>query len=342
MKIVFLNYYGGLVQRGAETYVHNLANNLSLKNDIFVFQSGPELSNSKYSTYPKPTLRNLNELSAFTIWAIEKINQIRPDVVIPVNNGDQVRLISGLKHALKFKLVISSQSGMGRWGPGKDEWLNTLFNVDKYVMLTHEAQRRFRVFAPWQSTVVIPNGVDVNVFNPKVNPVKTKLAHPIVICVAALSKPKRVEFTVKAVSKTNASLLLVGKGTLQQENNINELASKLIPNRFLLTHADHNAMPGYYAAGDAFTLVSESSEAFGIAYLEALATNLPVVATDDNQRREILGDVGTFVNPQNIDEYARKIKLALGKDWGDAPRQRAMGFDWKVIANQYQQLFNSL
>ena len=103
-------------------------------------------------------------------------------------------------------------------------------------------------------------------------------------------------------------------------------------------------MAKYLNACDVFTLVSEESEAFGLVYLEALACNLPVVATDDSLRHELIGDhaairlsaesrragAGVFVkNPVDDEEYARCLEAAARTDWGDKPVKQARKFDWE-------------
>ena len=79
-------------------------------------------------------------------------------------------------------------------------------------------------------------------------------------------------------------------------------------------------------------------EAFGIVYVEAMASGLPVVATDDENRREIIGDAGLFVDPENIEEYAQTLGKALKTDFGEKPRQQAKKFSWDKIASQYEQI----
>jgi len=101
-------------------------------------------------------------------------------------------------------------------------------------------------------------------------------------------------------------------------------------------------MPKYYRAANIFTLPSWSYEAFGIVYLEAMASGIPVVATDDELRREIVGDAGILVDPTDLDSYANALKKALSIDWGNKPRIQAEKFDWDKIAKKYEKLFENL
>jgi len=101
-------------------------------------------------------------------------------------------------------------------------------------------------------------------------------------------------------------------------------------------------IPKFYRNSDLFTLPSNEFEAFGIVYLEALASGLPVVATDDALRKEIIRDAGILVNPEDIDVYAKALEKALKTDWGDKPRNQAKKFSWDKVVKKYESLFQEL
>ena len=126
------------------------------------------------------------------------------------------------------------------------------------------------------------------------------------------------------------------------EGELKSLGKKLLGKRFELTKVPFEKMPEIYRVADIFTLVPEGSEAFGIVYAEALATNLPIVAVDDEQRKEIIGNAGMFVDPTNIEKYTEMLSRALNKKWDNRPRKQAEKFDWDKIAQKYEKLFVSL
>ena len=107
------------------------------------------------------------------------------------------------------------------------------------------------------------------------------------------------------------------------------------------TVVPHDKIDQYYRAADMFILTSSRSEAFGIAYLEAMACNLPVIATDDPIRREIIGPAGLFVtDPQH--DYSHVLKQALTTKWDNLPRNQALKFSWPPIIRQYEEVFAHL
>ena len=136
------------------------------------------------------------------------------------------------------------------------------------------------------------------------------------------------------------SLLLVGKG--KEEKRYKQMARELLPGRFSIMHFPYKDMPRVYAAADVFTYPTFSQESFGIVLIEAMASGLPIVANNDPIRKEIVGNAGILVDPTDTGKYAKAIKEALDKDWGNKPRKQARKFDWDIIVKSYEKLFLDL
>jgi glycosyltransferase involved in cell wall biosynthesis len=330
MKIVFLSFYSGLVTRGVETYVHELANRLSDHNSVTVYQAGPALPNAHYQT------RQLSFSQADFNRRVFRHLDSDTDILIPTNGRIQSVLAKlwCLAHP-HSRLIISGQSG-----PGLDDRLNLWCFPNRFIALTTSQSRWAKSANPLASVSLIPNGVDLAKFNPHVKPAALKLPHPIILYVAALEPIKRHNLLIQAVAQTPASLLLIGQGSLTDQ--IQTQANNLLKNRFKIMHFPYDQMPGVFSASDLFVYPTAPYESFGIAILEALATGLPVVATDDPIRREIVGDAGWFADPQNPSVFAATIKLALSSKPRLAPTQQAANFSWDQIANAYSKLCASL
>lgn len=215
------------------------------------------------------------------------------------------------------KLVIPGQSGLG-W----DDKLNLWLFPDVFVALTDYQHQWAKKINPFVKIVKIPNGVDLKKFNPNIKSLKLTLKKPIILNVGVVSPLKRQDLLIKAAAKIQASVLLVGSG-----------------GNMTFTHKD---MPGIYTACNLFSYPTLPHESFGIAILEAMASGLSVVATDDPIRREIIGNAGLFVDPTDTDAFATAIQTALKTDWGNKPRLQAQKFSWDDIALQYNQLFETI
>lgn len=355
MKIAILSFSSGSVNRGVETVVHELSSRLAKKHDVAVFQEGKPRKGVNYKIkqikmdmdwaqedITGTIQRRLfidyrsRKIGSFTLKTLKNIWKEKPDIVIPLNGGWQPAFIRLITWFYGGKMIASGQSGMG-WDDRNNLWSFP----DYFVALSSKALRWAKRANPFVRSKYIPNGVDLKKFNPLGPKYKTKLKKPIILCVGALTSSKRIDLTIKAVAKLkNVSLLVVGDGSLESE--LKRLGKKLLGTRFGLTKVPFEKMPEIYRTADIFTLVPEGSEAFGIVYAEALATNLPIVAINDEQRQEVIGNAGMFVDSTGIEKYSKVLNATLNKKWGDKPRKQAEKFDWDKIAKDYENLFRTL
>jgi len=310
MKIAILNKYQDKVARGAETFVFELSKRLSNRNKVDV------VANVNY----------LNLLKG------------KYEIIIPTNGRLQVvitRIICWLSGA---KMVVSGQSGMG-W----DDKVNLFTFPDAFVALSKRASDWAKSVNPHVRVLNIPNGVDLGKFKPKGKAFKTGLKTPVVLCGGAFTPQKRMDLAIKAVAKlANVSLLMVGGGG-ELKGELQRYGEKVLgEGRFKLLSVPFTQMPEVYRAADIFTLPSRSSESFGNVLVEAMASNLPVVATDDPVRKYIVGDAGVLVDPTDTKAYAKAIEKALDQNWEEKPRAQAEKFSWDEISKKYEELFNKL
>lgn len=312
MKIVFLSRHQNQVQRGAEVFVSELSSRLAKGHQVQVL-AGDEADS----------------------WS--KIVYSGADVVIPINGGMQSFKASLGRMAGGYKILISGHSGIGR----DDLWNLAVCHPNIFVALTERMEHWARKWGMGVRVRKIPNGVDLNKFNPKGSKFGHGLPGKIVLSVGALVWYKYHQRSIEAVAKMgNASLLIVGTGELKDQ--LRKLGTEKLGSRFKLIEAKYSLMPQIYRAADLFTLPSWDREAFGIAYLEALASNLPVVAPNDLSRREIIGEGGVLTTVSDPEQFAGALNFALGTDWGDKPRNQAKKFSWEVIADKYERAISSL
>lgn len=356
MKIALINIYQNQVDRGAETFVKEVAQRLADKNQVVVYQAGDKEGFEKYRVEKIPIGFNWKEKSGagtlaarffvdywnrlifiFTLKAIPKIWKEKFGVVIPVNGGWMPALLRIVTWLYGGKMIISGQSGIG-WDDRNNLWCfpNT------FVALSTKAKLWAKRAMPFVKAVRIPNGVDPKKFKPEGPRYQTKLQRPIVFCVGALTKTKRIDLAIKAVAKMGNASLLVAAGGGDREKEIRQLGTSLLGKRFELIKLPFSKMPEVYRVADAFTIASEPYYSFEIVLVEAMASGLPVVANNDPIRREIVGRAGVLVDPTNTCAYAIALENALRLKWGKRPQLQAKKFDWDSIAEKYEKLFRSL
>lgn len=350
MKIAFLSFYSGIVARGVETFVHELANRLVILGyEVTVYQNGRKLSGAKYKTVmiavkvdwkkkgsyiPLVNYFGLR-VREFTTGVLKQLDS-DTDIVFSTNGQWQSILCRIWTFLRGKKLVISGQSG-----PGADDKMNLFTFPSAFISLTKHQVDWAKKVNSFVRVERVPNGVDLGDFSSTAKHIEIALPKPVVLCVSAFDKWKRLDLVIKAVAKVSRmSLLLVGKGS--QEKYLQALGSGLLGKRFKIMSFPHDKMPQVYPVADIFTYPTVPWESFGIAMVEAMASGLPVVATDDPIRREIVGEAGLFVDPNDTDAYTKALKKALNTDWGDKPRKQAEKFDWDKIALEYEKLFKEI
>ncbi len=330
MKIAFLNIYHGIVERGSEVFVENLSQKLAQNHTVRVFHQDINTPIRKSQDF-------LYDLSVFlfTLSSLPQLWKEKFDWIIPINGRLQVLLVRILRFFRGGKILISGHAGVG----AEDKWNILIGKPDIFVALSPTASAWAKKIN--SRTKYIPNGVDIENFSPNGRKATIPLKKPIVLVTSALLPYKRVELTIEAVSELkNTSLLVIGDGPLK--NKIENLGNNKLQNRFLLIpKVSYREIPSYYRSVDVFTLPSRESEAFGIVYLEALATNIPVVAPDDENRIKIIGNAGIFCNIENTKEYSKAIEKALNTNWANIPRREAEKFSWEKIAKKYEEIFLS-
>lgn len=358
-NIAICSFYSGVVERGVETFAYEVSKRLIKKHQITIFQAGSTHFWKKAQT--KTSHLKVKEIKAFaqppksrkgflgklyldlpsfkillfSLRILPYFLKGKFDLVIPLNGGWQTLIFRIFSKFTQTKLLISGHAGIG-----SDDAANLLLRPDVFVALTQAQADWVQKLTPEVKTVVIPNGVDLFRFNPKIKPKDLPLEKPIVICASALVSYKRVDSTIKAVARAkNLSLLVLGDGEMR--GFIDILGKRLLGRRYLRLVVPYEQIPSYYRAAKVFTLASKT-EAFGISYVEAMACNLPVVTTNDSSRQEIVGDAGILTDPSNIDLYAKDLSIASQINYKNIPYTQALKFSWNKVAQKYSSLIETM
>lgn len=204
--------------------------------------------------------------------------------------------------------------------------------------------------------IVIPNGVDTNIFRPSQcknesrQRLKISIEAPVLVSVAALEERKGIHKVLTAlvpVVREFPNLIYCVAGDGVEKNKLTMLAKELglsQNTRFLGPVQDTLLV---YHAADLFLFLSRG-EAFGIALAEAMSCGLPIVAANCPPFDEVANPDGTsFVDDQNPQQISETILSLLREpvrreQMGKENRRYAEDhYDWDKIAAQYLQLFVS-
>ncbi len=180
----------------------------------------------------------------------------------------------------------------------------------------------------------------------------------VVLFVGGLDKAhyfKGVNILIQAIYKLNDNddfrVLIVGSGDMQDSyqslaDNLG-LSKKII---FVGKASDQDLLK-YYSLADMLVLPSiDRSEAFGIVALEAMASSLPVIASDLAGVRSVVvkKETGLLVKPgsvQNLTDMIRTLlkNSRLARAMGQAGRKRVLeNYTWEIAGEKLNQIINNL
>ncbi|HET6567973.1 MAG TPA: glycosyltransferase family 1 protein [Rhodothermales bacterium] len=111
----------------------------------------------------------------------------------------------------------------------------------------------------------------------------------------------------------------------------------------LLGHVPYEELGGVYEAADLYVFPS-FSESFGHSLVEAMASDLPIVAADTPVNREVCGQAGCFFSSFDPQECARAIQKVLSDDeearlLAARARERACAFSWRRYTEELVAIF---
>ncbi|AXG09701.1 glycosyltransferase [Haloplanus rubicundus] len=166
--------------------------------------------------------------------------------------------------------------------------------------------------------------------------------------VGNLDPEKGHRYVLEALSDLSLDYeyVVIGDGPLQSD--LEEKAKTLnIDNKVsFIGKVDHEEVFSYLKSADLFVLPSYE-EAFGIAYLEAMACGLPVIACEGEGPADFIThrETGFLVPPQNsgaITDLIRELNEnpELRRHIGDRAQRTALnGFSWERNAESIERIF---
>lgn len=175
-----------------------------------------------------------------------------------------------------------------------------------------------------------------------------------VLFVGRVIPRKGVPILIQAMHRLNkhlrAHLVIAGKGKPSYIRQLRLLARKLGVSVSFLGNVAHEDIHGLYQAADCFVCPSQRHESFGLVNVEAMASGLPVIASNNGGIREII-DSGH--NGYLVDQYREALPFAryllkiarnpqLAATIGAQGRKDALQtFKWQYTATHLERLYRS-
>lgn len=250
-----------------------------------------------------------------------------------------------------------------------------LFLADQIIVNSEFIRNHITMRFPSVGKVSInPLGVDTNRFTPlgiqEKDELRQKLVpynngNPftkVVLFIGRLQRIKGVHLLLEAVNqllsceeKGNVKLVVVGShsyGVNKQTKYVDDLYKfadlKLKDNTFFVPYMPNQILHLWYQIADVFVNPVTFPEAFGLVHLEAMSSELPVLATDIGGIPEIVVNQksGLLLKSSDLlNDLVSKLRLilndeALAKMMGQRGRERVLNkYTWQHVAGRLLQIY---
>jgi len=253
--------------------------------------------------------------------------------VVTTLHGTDITLVG---REVTYEHVVS-------WSINQSDAVTAVSNKLKEETLQHfQIQRKIDV---------IPNFIDFNRFNKKPREHFKQMIAPngekIIVHTSNFRKVKRVEDVVaifsKIIQEIPAKLLLIGDGP--ERSHIEKVCREHNTCDWVTFLGKQEAIEEILSIGDLFVLPSES-ESFGLAALEAMACEVPVISSNAGGIPEvnIHGVTGFLADVGDVDSMANHaITLLKDADMLKTFRKNALhqahNFELDTILLQYEEIY---
>jgi phosphatidylinositol alpha-mannosyltransferase len=218
-----------------------------------------------------------------------------------------------------------------------------LAHLHRAIAVSEPARAFVNRYFPGHQMRVIPNGIDLDVYKPGVPPIRHLRDEKInILFVGRLEKRKGLGDLLRAyrfiqTRVPHTRLIIVGDGPLRGTIE-SYIARHRLPNVIMAGYVPDSVKPRYFGSADIFCAPATGAESFGIVLLEALASGLPVVATEVPGYMSVLepGRDSMTVQPRNWRELgASLVILARDADLrmrlGDYAHEKARRYSWESV-----------
>jgi alpha-1,3-rhamnosyl/mannosyltransferase len=181
--------------------------------------------------------------------------------------------------------------------------------------------------------------------------VRHRLQRGYILHVGTLQPRKNLDALVSAYESLPAAvrserqLVLVGKYGWSAQALVARLARHRQDERVMwIDYVTQDELRALYCGAGMFAYPS-LAEGFGLPLIEALATGLPVIASDLPVLREIAGQHAHFVSPHRVDDIAGAIERQHMRDdvhAADLRRGHARSFTWQACARRTLEIYRDV
>ena len=321
MKILYVTT--GLRVGGAETQLLQLATRMQIRGfkvHVVSMEAGGELKNSFLRESIPVSELNISGLgSLLSGYLIFKsvIKDFKPDVIHShmIHANIFSRLFNLFNRVPKLICTAHNIREGSRYLMECYRITDKLANISTNV--SEEAYEYYiqKGYFKRDRSLFIPNGIDTEIFKPRtehIAVVREELpfgTNYIFLAVGRLEQQKNYPLLLAAFRSvvdvhSDVLLLIVGQGTLDKE--LRELVSALGIAAHVKFLGRRDDVSSILNISDTFVLSSDY-EGFGLVVGEAMATEVPIIATDCGGVKEVAGGFATLIDVGNVEALSKAM-----------------------------------
>ncbi len=235
-------------------------------------------------------------------------------------------------------------------------WFIEEFCMNIPDILTSITKYHLRYFKIFKKTEIIPNGVDLEEYNPKEYTQIKKYRKEfgidnkkVILTVGKHVKQKGIEYLIKSLPfvKEKVNLIIPSKGPLTSylKNIAKKIEKKTGSKIFFPGKVSKEELKKLYALCNVFVLPS-LNEGLPLVLLEAMAFGKPIITTNVGGIPEIINfKRGILVEPKNAEQIKEAINKILTKErYGEKLGKNARNYvkrnlDWAIIVKKYNTIY---
>ncbi len=227
-----------------------------------------------------------------------------------------------------------------------------LDRIDAHIAVSRSAEGLITKYFPDIPFHIVPLGIDAQRFSPDVPPLTGMRDGTFTILYVGRMDPRKgAKFLFAALPYLEQALaryqiVVVGSGWMRRYYDA--LIPRALQHRVRFTgYAAPEDVPRYFRTADVYTSPATGGESFGMVLLEAMASGVPIVASDIAGYHDVVTSEreGLLVPPKNPRQLAEAIiRLAqnplLRQQLGAAGRAKALTYAWPKIVDQIEPIYD--
>jgi len=300
---------------------------------------------------PKPAdVREVIRRGGFEI--VHAHHAFTPTSLLSISAAEKLRIPSILTNHTIF--LVSDAKYV--WVPASYVLYPYRRYINKACLITavsRAAAEFIEHFAEDKKIVVVPNGVDIELFESVEKNIQPSLSEkPIILYIGRLAYRKGLQVLVRAMpfilkEIPDAHLLIAGKGYMDSFIRMLIKSLNLEGNVTMLGFIPDENLPELYASSSLFVMPSLYCESFGVTLLEAMASGRPIIASNVGGIPEIVKDgvTGLLFKRGDAEDLADKIitvlsdcnlAQSLASNAKELVKER---YSWPVITDKMEDLY---